>query len=76
MSLSTDRARCGSIAARVIHVGFAGAAVNVELIGLDDQRPIDAELTTQAYRDLALKVEDRVFVRLRNTHSFEEDYAI
>jgi sulfate transport system ATP-binding protein len=66
----------GSIAARVIHVGFAGAAVNVELIGLDDQRPIDAELTTQAYRDLALKVEDRVFVRLRNTHSFEEDYAI
>ncbi|MDR3409280.1 MAG: sulfate ABC transporter ATP-binding protein [Methylovirgula sp.] len=66
----------GSIAARVTHVGFAGAAVNVELIGLEDQRPIDAELTTQAYRDLALKVEDRVFVRLRNTHSFEEDYAI
>jgi sulfate/thiosulfate transport system ATP-binding protein len=66
----------GSIAAKVTHVGFAGAVVNVELAGLDDQKPIDAELTTQAYRDLALKVEDEVFVRLRNTHSFEEDYAI
>jgi sulfate/thiosulfate transport system ATP-binding protein len=66
----------GSIAAKVTHVGFVGAAVNVELVGLDDQKSIDAELTTQVYRDLALKVEDEVFVRLRNTHSFEEDYTI
>ncbi len=58
------------------HVGFAGAAVNVELIRLDDNQPMDAELTTQAYRDLALKVEDQVFVRLRKAHSFEEDYSI
>ena len=66
----------GSIAAKVTHVGFVGAAVNVELVGLDDQKSIDAKLTTQVYRDLALKVEDEVFVRLRNTHSFEEDYTI
>ncbi len=67
----------GSIAAKVIHVGFVGAAVNVELIGLEDKKQIDAALTTQAYRELALKVEDEVFVRLRNTHSFEEeDYSI
>ena len=66
----------GAIAAKVTHVGFAGAAVNVELIRLDDNQPMDAELTTQAYRDLALKVEDQVFVRLRKAHSFEEDYSI
>ena len=66
----------GAIAAKVTHVGFAGAAVNVELIRLDDNQPLDAELTTQAYRDLALKVEDQVFVRLRNAHSFTEDYSI
>jgi sulfate/thiosulfate transport system ATP-binding protein len=66
----------GAIAAKVTHIGFAGAAVNVELIRLDDQQSIDAELTTQAYRDLALKVEDQVFVRLRNAHSFAEDYSI
>jgi sulfate/thiosulfate transport system ATP-binding protein len=65
-----------AIAAKVAHIGFAGAAVNVELIRLDDQHPIDAELTTQAYRDLALKVEDQVFVRLRHAHSFAEDYSI
>jgi sulfate/thiosulfate transport system ATP-binding protein len=66
----------GGIPAKVTHVGFAGAAVNVELIRLDDNQPIDAELTTQVYRDLALKVEDQVFVRLRKAHSFEEDYSI
>ncbi len=65
-----------AIAAKVTHIGFAGAAVNVELIRLDDQRSIDAELTTQTYRDLALKVEDQVFVRLRNAHSFADDYSI
>jgi sulfate/thiosulfate transport system ATP-binding protein len=73
ISRSSD---AGSIAAKVTHVGFAGAAVNVELIRLDDQQPIDAELTTQVYRDLGLKVEDEVFVRLRNARSFEEDYSI
>ncbi|QAY97021.1 sulfate ABC transporter ATP-binding protein [Methylovirgula ligni] len=66
----------GSIAAKVTHVGFAGAAVNVELVRLDDQQLIDAELSTQTYRDLALKVEDQVFVRLRNAHSFADDYTI
>jgi sulfate transport system ATP-binding protein len=66
----------GAIPAKVAHIGFAGAAVNVELIRLDDQQSIDAELTTQAYRDLALKVEDQVFVRLRNAHSFADDYSI
>ncbi|MEW6436409.1 MAG: sulfate ABC transporter ATP-binding protein [Pseudomonadota bacterium] len=66
----------GGIPAKVTHVGFAGAAVNIELIRLDDNQPIDAELTTQVYRDLALKVEDQVFVRLRKAHSFEEDYSI
>jgi sulfate/thiosulfate transport system ATP-binding protein len=66
----------GTIPAKVTHVGFAGAAVNVELIRLDDQQTIDAELTTQVYRDLGLKVADQVFVRVRNTHSFVEDYTI
>ncbi len=66
----------GAIPAKVAHIGFTGAAVNVELVRLDDNQSIDAELTTQAYRDLALKVEDQVFVRLRNAHSFAEDYAI
>jgi len=65
-----------AIAAKVTHIGFAGAAVNVELLKLDDHQQVDAELSTQTYRDLALKLDDQVFIRLRNPHSFYEDYAI
>ncbi len=65
-----------AIAARVTHIGFAGAAVNVELVRHDDQQSIDAELSNQAYRALSLKQDDEVFIRLRNSHSFYEDYAI
>jgi sulfate/thiosulfate transport system ATP-binding protein len=65
-----------AIAAKIIHIGFAGAAVNVELLKLDDHQPVDAELTMQVYRDLGLKLDDEVFIKLRNTHSFYEDYAI
>jgi sulfate transport system ATP-binding protein len=65
-----------AIAAKVTHIGFAGAAVNVELVRHDDQQSVDAELTNQAYRDLGLKQDDEVFIRLRNSHSFYEDYAI
>jgi sulfate transport system ATP-binding protein len=66
----------GAIAAKVTHIGFAGAAVNVELLKHDDHQQVDAELTNQAYRDLGLKQDDEVFIRLRNSHSFHEDYAI
>jgi sulfate/thiosulfate transport system ATP-binding protein len=71
-----DNTDGSAIAAKVTHIGFAGAAVNVELLKLDDQQNVDAELTTQAYRDLQLKLDDQVFIRLRNSHSFYEDYAI
>ncbi|MGH6817683.1 MAG: sulfate/molybdate ABC transporter ATP-binding protein [Methylovirgula sp.] len=65
-----------AIAAKVCHIGFAGAAVNVELVRQDDHQQIEAELTNQAYRALGLKLDDEVFIRLRNQHSFYEDYAI
>ncbi len=71
-----DNADGSGIAAKVTHIGFLGSAVNVELIKLDDHQQVDAALTTQAYRDLALKVDQEVFIKLRNPHSFYEDYAI
>jgi sulfate transport system ATP-binding protein len=71
-----DNADGSAIAAKVTHIGFAGAAVNVELLRLDDHQQVDAALTTQTYRDLALKLDEQVFIRLRNPHSFYEDYAI
>jgi sulfate transport system ATP-binding protein len=76
IEIRRDNADGSAIAAKVTHIGFAGAAVNVELLRLDDQQQIDAALTTQTYRDLALKLGELVFIRLRNPHSFYEDYAI
>ncbi len=71
-----DNADGSAIAAKVTHITFAGAAVNVELLKLDDHQQVDAELTTQTYRDLGLKLHEDVFIRLRNPHSFYEDYTI
>jgi sulfate/thiosulfate transport system ATP-binding protein len=67
----------GVIAAYVEHVGFAGAVVNVLLRRLDDQATVEAELTRDRYRELALKQAERVYVRVRNARVFAvEDYSI
>ena len=64
------------IAARINHIGFAGSLVNVELARIDNEAVVDVALSAHAYKDLGLKPEDKVFIRLRNTRSFDADYAI
>ena len=66
------------IAARINHIAFAGSSVNVELARIDDEAVVEAALPAQAYKDLGLKPDesDRVFIRLRNTRFFDEDYSI
>ncbi|HTV31656.1 MAG TPA: sulfate ABC transporter ATP-binding protein [Methylocella sp.] len=63
------------IAAKISHITFAGSLVNIELARIDDQAIIDAVLPASAYKDLGLKTEDQVFIRLRNTRSFDEDHS-
>jgi hypothetical protein len=58
------------------HIAFAGSSVNVELARIDDEAVVEAALPAQAYKDLGLKPDDRVFIRLRNTRFFDEDYSI
>jgi sulfate transport system ATP-binding protein len=64
------------IAAKVSHIAFAGSLVNVELARVDDQAVVDAALSAHTYRNLGLKPEDKVFIRLHNTRSFAEGYSI
>jgi len=64
------------IAAKISHIAFAGSSVNVELARIDDQAVVDAALSMHAYKDLGLKPDDKVFIRLRNTRSFDDDYVI
>ena len=79
---------CG-IAARIKHIAYAGSLVNVELASIDDEeKVVDAALPAQAYKDLHLKPDDEVFLKVRNTKSFDgkeslegakpftEDYSI
>ncbi|HXW72299.1 MAG TPA: TOBE-like domain-containing protein [Methylocella sp.] len=65
-----------AIAAKIKHICFAGSLVNVELTRIDDESEIDAALTTQNYRALGLQRDQKVFFRLNNSKSFEEDYSI
>jgi sulfate transport system ATP-binding protein len=64
------------IAARINHIAFAGSSVNVELARIDNEAVVDAALPAHAYKDLGLKPDDRVFITLRNTRFFDEDFSI
>ena len=64
------------IAAKISHIAFAGSLVNVELARIDNEAVVDAALPAHAYKDLGLKPEDKVFIRLHNTRSFDDDYSI
>ena len=61
------------IAAAINHIAFAGSLVNVELTRLDNGESVDAALPARDFKDLGLKPEDQVFLRLRNATSFAED---
>jgi sulfate transport system ATP-binding protein len=66
----------GAIPAIVDHISIAGPVVNVQLLPKDGREPIEAALTRDRYRELALKSGDSVYIRLRNARVFEEDYSI
>ena len=59
------------VAAKINHIAFAGSSVNVELAHIDEEAVVDAALPAHVYKDLGLKPNDRVFIRLRNTRVFD-----
>ena len=50
--------------------------MNVELARIDNKAVVDAALPVHAYKDLGLKQDESVFIRLRNTRFFDEDFSI
>ena len=65
-----------SIEAAVKHVLAVGPVVRVELELCASGGTVEAEVTRENYRELALKTGDSVFVRTRNVRVFVEDYQI
>ena len=65
-----------SIEAVVKHVLAVGPVVRVELELCESGGTVEAEVTREDFRELALKSGDSVFVRTRNVRVFVEDYQI
>jgi sulfate transport system ATP-binding protein len=63
----------GAVAASVRYIGSAGPVVRLELTRLDNGGLLDAEVTRERYRDLDLKIGDRVEVTPRNLRIFPKD---
>ncbi len=63
----------GAVAASVRYIGSAGPIVRLELTRLDNGGLLDAEVTRERYRDLDLKIGDRVEVTPRNLRIFPKD---
>ena len=65
-----------TIPARVDHVSFAGPFVHVQLTRADTDESLEAALTRDRHRELALKPGEPVHLRFRNARVFAEDYSI
>ena len=70
-----------SVRARVLRVQSAGPLVRVELSAeeagtVDADGTINVELTHERYRELQVHAGDSVFVRVRDSGLFVEDYSI
>jgi sulfate/thiosulfate transport system ATP-binding protein len=63
------------IAARVEHVVTRGSVSRVELATGEDSRTIEADLTRERVRDLALEKGQEVFIRPTSLRVFEEGQA-
>ena len=73
--VTRDDADSQAIPAQVTHVGLVGPIVRVELQRLDRPETIDAEITLEVSKALALQPGERVFVTSRHEQVFE-DYSI
>ena len=75
IALSRQRNGHEAIEARVLHVGLAGPIVRVSL-KREDGELIEAELSRERHRQLALKAGETVFVHWEHASVFKGDYSI
>jgi len=60
----------GVVVASVRHIASAGPVVRLELLREDNGNSLDAEISRDRYRELALSVGDKVEVTPRNLRTF------
>jgi len=64
------------ISAIVRHIHAAGPHARLLLEQVQTREHVEAEISRSELAELKLQVNDLVRLRLRQTHSFDEDYAI
>jgi sulfate transport system ATP-binding protein len=62
-----------AVAARVLHIGWIGPVVRLELQREDTGQAIEAEIPRHRYLELDLKIGDRVDLTPRNLRVFDSD---
>ncbi|MDW4525196.1 sulfate/molybdate ABC transporter ATP-binding protein [Rossellomorea marisflavi] len=66
-----------TVQATVNHLHIVGAVVRVELIRADTDEYVEAEITKERFRDLALEIGESVYIKPRHLKVFPpEDYVI
>jgi sulfate transport system ATP-binding protein len=64
------------LSAIVRHIHAAGPHARLLLEQVQSREPVEVEISRSELAELNLKTNDLVRLRLRQTHSFDEDYAI
>ena len=66
----------GTIEAQIGYIAQAGPMVRLELTRIDTGSALDAEISRERYRELRLRVGDRVDVMPRNLRVFEKELGV
>jgi sulfate transport system ATP-binding protein len=64
------------LSAIVRHIHAAGPRARLLLEQVQTREPVEVDISRSELAELSLKVNDLVRLRLRQSHSFDEDYAI
>lgn len=65
-----------AISATIHHINAAGPIARVQLIRQDTNELVEAELTRDRYKELRLRNQQAVYIRINNPQIFAEDYII
>jgi sulfate ABC transporter, ATP-binding protein len=76
IELTRDEPGATGVVAVVRYVHAAGAQARITLEQVQNREPVDVEISRAELAELGLQVNDLVRLRLRQAHSFSEDYAI
>jgi sulfate transport system ATP-binding protein len=76
LEIEHRRLGAAAIEAKVLHINSNGSRTKVELMALDSDQLINAELTTERFAELDLKNGDVVYVSPRKARVFVPQYSI